>query len=174
MNRLLSRLDAMEATREEYLARVAALPADRRGIRASPEVWSPLEVIEHFVRAERDVMRGLFEPEYLKVRPQGVRSRVLRLVVMGILRFGVRVKAPSKAMLPEGDLSLDELTERWRANHGRLRAFLEGTSADELSKACFRHPVSGPLTPAQALDLAAVHLKHHDRQLAEAVRHAAD
>ncbi len=169
----ISRLDRIELRREEFLARVAELPEGARKIRPAASAWSPIEVIEHFVRAERDVMRGLFEPEYLKARVQGPRNKVLRLVVKAVLRFGIRVKVPVPAMLPEGGSSLDELAERWRHNHGRVREFLESAGPADLATPYFRHPVSGPLTLPQSLDLIEVHMGHHDRQLRDAVAYAA-
>ena len=171
---LLRRLDRIEARRDEFVARVATLPEDRRAIRPDPAAWSPIEVIEHFMRAERDVMRGLFEPEFMKARPQRLKNRLLRLVVKGVLRFGIRVKVPVKAMLPEGESSLEELTEMWRFNHGRIREFLQNATPAELAKAWFRHPVSGPLTPPETMDLIEIHMGHHDRQLRDAVAHAAE
>lgn len=170
MNPLLAHLDRIEAARDALLAEVAEVAAsdpDRLRHRPGSGSWCVLEVVEHLVLAERSVLRGLFDPERLEARQRTPRDRALRWVVRGILRFGIPVKAPSRSMVPGGEIELPELQAMWEENHRRLRAFLTDLEAEAEEDAVFRHPVTGPLPPAAAVDLMAVHLDRHRGQIAQ-------
>lgn len=165
MNPLVVRLDRIEADREALLAEVSAADPDLLRRRPVPGSWCVLEVVEHLVLTERSVLRGLFETRLLEARPRTARNRILRWIVRGVLRFGIPVKAPSRSMLPGGEVDLPELRAMWEENHRRLREFLTGLDAERVGDAVFRHPVAGPLQPAAAVDLMAVHLDRHRGQI---------
>ena len=161
---LLRRLDAVERTREAVLERVGALSEEARTAR-SGEAWSVLEIVEHLVLAERSVLKGLFDPAKLKQSPPGLGTRLRRWLVMAILRSPIRVSTPSRSMDPKGEATLDELAALWRENHLRMRAFLEAADEERLRTPAFRHPISGPLTPGEAMRMMTVHLDRHVGQI---------
>ncbi len=161
----LEHLDHLEAGRIGLLAEVATLDAQVVEHRPAPDQWSIREILEHMVLAERDVLRGLFDPKYLIPRSRTLRHRILRRVVMVILGVGIPVKAPSQAMIPKGDRTLDEIVRMWEDNHARMRRYLESLDAEGHMQAVFRHPIGGPLTPAQAVSMASVHLTRHTGQI---------
>jgi len=130
-----------------------------------PGKWSIQEIVEHLVLAEEDVFLDLDDLERLEDRPRRPKNRLLYFLVMFILRYGIPVEAPSRAMLPTGDSSLSELRHRWEWNHARLGAYLAGLSAAGARRAVFRHPVTGPLTVRQAIRMVEVHLDRHIRQI---------
>lgn len=165
-------LDDADERRRGYVAAVAALPPDARTVRPGPDSWSPLEILEHLVLAERDVLRSLFSDGGPRPRPRSLRNRVLYGVVMGILRFGVRVRVPSPKMAPTGAPSFEGLQAMWDETHARLRSHIDGSGPAELRLALFGHPVSGPLDTGQAVRMLHVHLKHHEKQFAAAVEAA--
>jgi hypothetical protein len=168
--RLLERLRRIEAKRSELLDRAGALaPGVLRG-RPQPDKWSIRESIEHLVLAEEDVLIDLANLDRLAPRARRPKDRLLYFVVMFVLRYDIPVKAPSDAMLPKGDIPLTELRKRWEANHARLRAYVEEMDGSALRRAVFRHPVTGPLTPPQAIRMLEVHLDRHARQIRELER----
>jgi hypothetical protein len=89
---------------------------------------------------------------------------------MSILRFNIPVKTPSSGMRPSGKKDLGELRNMWEENSDRIRAFAEGLDRDGLGKAVFSHPVSGPMTPGQALAMLEVHLRRHIKQIGDLER----
>lgn len=158
----LTRMDRVELKREALLSAAEALTEDELTRRPEPDAWSALEILEHLVLAEDGVV-GDLSGDAATERRKGRRSlkdRVLYRVVMFILRFGIPVRVPSRSMVPRGESTLEELTERWRKNHRVLRSFLEDprSSSDECR---FRHPISGPMTTDQALRMLEVHLDRH-------------
>ena len=165
MSGTMAVLDRIEEDRDRLLAELGAADPDDLRRRPGPGSWCVLEVVEHLVLSERTVLRGLFETELLKSRPRTLRHRILRWVVRGVLRSGIPVKAPSRSMLPGGDLGLPVLEAMWEENHRLLRDYLSGIESGREGEAVFRHPVAGPLQPAAAVDLMAVHLRRHRGQI---------
>lgn len=163
--RCLRILDDVAARRDVLLARLAAQAPAHLTRKDPPDRWSPLEIVEHLVLAERSVFRDLDALADLEEAPQRFRGRLLRLLVEVILRGPFRVRVPARSMAPSGSWSLEECGVEWRRNHTRLRAYVESLSDAGCQRAIFTHPVSGPLTVSQAIHLMSVHLGTHERQL---------
>ena len=166
----IRRLDRIHRRRRDLLGQVAELPADVLTARPAPGKWSILEIIEHLVLAEEDVMGDLARLEDLPASTQRLKHRVSYLAVLAVLRLGIPVKAPSAAMVPTGTRSLGELREAWDRNHHHLNAFVGGLDRRGASRAIFRHPVTGPLTVAQGIRMLGIHLDAHIRQISRLVR----
>lgn len=163
MNRTLRRLEAVDARRRALLDEVESLDASRRTRRPPDGGWSIIEVVEHLVLAELDVLGDLDAPR--PHRRRTLRHRFGYLVVLGVLGFGIPVKVPSQGMVPRGGRTLDELRAMWDDTHRRLRDYVDSLDADGLRRATFRHPVSGPLTVGQAVRMLDVHLRRHEKQV---------
>lgn len=165
MTSLRERLDSIERRRIALLDEAKDLDASVLQARPLPGKWSIGEIIEHLVLAERDVLGGLPDPADLEAMPRRLKNHLLYAVVMFVLRYDIPVKAPSRAMIPTGDKSLDELREMWDANHAWIRSYLDGLDDQGRRRAVFAHPVTGPLTPGQAVRMLDVHLVRHIRQI---------
>jgi hypothetical protein len=68
-------------------------------------------------------------------------------------------------MEPQGRSSLSELHRQWDENHRWLRSFIEELPAEDLDRSVFCHPVAGPLTLAQSIQMDRLHLNTHQRQI---------
>jgi len=163
-------LDRVEVARDEVLSSVAALSPELRMRSPAPGKWCILEILEHMVIAEEDVMAGFVDLEQRTPRRRRFRHRVLYRVVMFILRHEIPVKVPSETMRPSGKVALDDLTDRWRNNHSTLRAFVDRLDAAALRQPIFQHPVAGPITVGEALRMLEVHLGRHTGQIDGIVR----
>jgi hypothetical protein len=68
-------LSTLEQQKAEILASLAAWPASQLTYRPTPTAWSAVEVLDHVVRVEREILaaalRGVVAPRRL-----GVRDRV--------------------------------------------------------------------------------------------------
>ena len=60
---------------------------------------------------------------------------------------------------------MSELHRQWDENHGWLRGFAEELSEEDLGRPVFCHPVAGPLTLAQSIQMDRLHLNTHLRQI---------
>jgi uncharacterized damage-inducible protein DinB len=161
---LQQRYEALEELREGVLREVRGLSPAQRTFQPAPDAWSAVQVIQHLLLAERESVRFLKSG-----REPGRRSfkhRILHVGVRLVLASGLRVKAPSERVLPQEDLSLEELEAAWQETRQELLEYLGGVPADRLKRQVFRHPIAGPLDIEQALDFFSNHLRHHRRQLA--------
>lgn len=161
---LSGRLAAADQARQLLLERLAGESAAALGSKATPEEWSVLDIVEHLIRAERDVF-ALDRPWRTESKARGMAHRFRRVLVMAVLRSPIRVDTPSDSMNPEGDKSLDELRGMWDENYVLLRERFAELDTSLLDGAIFRHPISGPITTRQALDMLGVHLQRHQKQI---------
>lgn len=152
---------ALDSRRNALLDELASLTPENLARRPVPGKWSILEIVEHLVISEREVVRFPAGP----ARPRRLKHRFAYWAVFFVLRFRVRVKVPSPKMLPQGEWSLSEARRQWDENLAQIRAYAAGLGHPELRRAVFRHPVAGPITLGQALTLGLLHLEDHTRQI---------
>lgn len=164
MARCLRQLQSLDAERQALLARVAAAGPEALDRQARPGAWSVREILDHLVTAERVILGGLADPATLEAARPAPGEHLRRALVWAVLRFRIRVKVPSRRMLPQGGRDFAALQAAWEENLAWVRAFLEAGGADR--GAVFRHPVAGPLTLGQALAMDRLHLGIHARQIA--------
>lgn len=161
-----TQLSAYERERQAFLTELEGVDDASLRRRPRPDSWSMLEIVEHVITAEAVILQGLPPFHELVARPRSLSQRLKFQVVRRVLAWRIPVKVPSRRMLPTGERSLAELREQWEGHARWLRAFVETQGATRAQEACFLHPVSGPLTLAQALRLAVLHLRTHRLQLA--------
>jgi DinB superfamily len=165
LSTLNDRLKRMERHRGALLARIAPLGAEQLVTRPSPERWHVLDILEHVIVIEEMVLRGFATrpgPLPLLARVQGgLQLRALMLY----LRAGGKIQAPSRAILPRGNITLAELRERWDRTRAGYRTALEAFDRGDLVRPMMKHPIVGKLTPAQTLTFLDAHLAHHGRQV---------
>jgi DinB family protein len=161
--RLDKRLQAFNEKRGALLDEMGALDPAKLVAKPLADKWSILEIIEHLVVAEREVLKRLPQPSQLAERERNLKNRFTYLMVMFVLRYGIPVKVPSPAMVPRGNRSLDELRRLWDENQEWLRAYVARLDPKGFRRAVFEHPVAGPLTVEQAVHMDQVHLDTHVR-----------
>ena len=163
--RLDERLEAFNERRGALLDEMEALDPAKLVAKPLAGKWSMLEIIEHLVLAERAVLQGLPDPSRLSERERGLKHRFRYPIVMFVLRYGIPVRVPSPAMVPQGDRTLDELRRLWDENQRWIRAYTGHLDQTGLRRCVFEHPVAGPLSVEQALHMVQVHLDTHMRQI---------
>lgn len=154
-----------EARRTALLDELETMDPEHLNARPRPGKWSILEIVEHLVVAEQDVLRNPADPATPPLPPWRPRHLLAYPSVLLVLRYGIPVRAPSRAMLPRGGQPLDELRRRWDAHQAWFREWLAGVGRRELRRRAFAHPVAGPLRPAQAVRILHLHLGTHIRQI---------
>ncbi|GAC1516587.1 MAG: hypothetical protein NVS1B4_12340 [Gemmatimonadaceae bacterium] len=160
-----ARLRAFHASRRALLADVEALDPALLVARPAAGKWSIVEIVEHLVRAERAILQELPEPSRVAAHERRLGHRLRYAIVYIVVKFGIPVEAPSAAMLPLGERTLAVLRRMWDENHEWLRAFIDRLDGDGARKAFFHHPVAGPLTVKQAMQLDQLHLDRHAGQI---------
>jgi hypothetical protein len=144
---------------------MAALPPEARRWREQPASWCALDVLEHLLLAEQVVLGDVATAAARVAMVPTNAERFRAAIVWLVLRLGIRVRVPAEAMRPSRQGSFEELRTQWDAQHAALRQFATGLDARGRARRVFRHPIAGPLTTGQALQLLSAHLRTHQRQL---------
>ena len=164
--KLLSRLDAFSTSRKSFVDQLNRLTPEQLSTRPTPGSWSILEIVEHLVLAEKSVFKDFPEPESLIPTKKGLSNHLLYQVVVFVLRSRrIKVDVPDRKMKPTGQTALSDLLESWNQNQTWLREFILNLSPPDLEKAVFAHPVSGPITPSQAIYMLQIHFDKHMHQI---------
>jgi hypothetical protein len=150
--------------RRRLLDEVERLEPERLTARPLPGKWSILEIVEHLVVGDRDVLQGLPDPSTLADQRRRVKDRVSYRMVMFVLTCHIPAKA-SPRHLPRGQSSLPDLRRDWDEMQRWLRSYVERLDRGAPARAVFGHPVAGPLTLQQVLHMGKLHLATHTRQI---------
>lgn len=157
---LRTRFDALNRESASVKATVCALSPEHLTRAPSPGEWSPLQIVHHLVLSDETV--GLPAKTALSDKPLG--AFLFRLGLMALNR-NVRLPIPDPALEPTSEVPLETLLERWDAAHRELEAFLEDVTEERTRSKPFAHPIIGPLTSKQLLELGKAHTAYHRRQL---------
>ena len=118
--------------------------------------WSPAEIADHLVRANRLFSRALdaaLSGEEMVEMPRGKVTDDGRPI------------APTEEE-PESDRARAELTEDFTASVDELSQFgARMQSEGKLEQDCLDHSFFGPMIGLEVLQLAAWHVRHHTKQL---------
>ena len=151
--------------RTGLLEQLAAMPSDDLIRKPGPGRWTQLQVVEHLVLSEREVLQGLPASAGLVPQKRSPLNLVSYAIVLFILKWDIPVPPPSSKMVPCGRIPFNELREMWDRNFKWLGDTIAALGAGAARLAVFRHPVAGPLTPFQALRMDRLHLESHIRQI---------
>ena len=160
-------LAALEQQKSDVLRGVSRWSPRQLAYRPQPPAWSALEVLDHLVRVEREILiamrRGLHSPHRL-----GLRDRAGVALLDWLFRSDRRVRVPKSVpqILPTSDATLESIGEDWAHGRRDLGEFLSSLSLPQHALGIFQHPVAGWMTVPQILRFFWVHTHHHGFQLA--------
>lgn len=169
-SRIVSLIETLDDGRKNVLAMVRSMPERLHVATHDMETWTPLAIVEHLIISERSIFAGMPTPGQCHHKRPSFLNRLNRLGINTILRFRFSVPPPSPEMIPSGTLALEELDLMWGDDMAWLRHYCNSTSSEDLRKACFQHPVAGPLTLKQALIMAVLHIDYHLPTLEKRIR----
>ena len=86
----------------------------------------------------------------------------LTLVAFGLRR---RIKVPLQTIVPLGGVTLADLAKRWEEAQEAMRTALGRFGEGDWDRPMMRHPLLGPLTPAEGLTFIRWHMGHHRKQM---------
>ncbi|KAA0249896.1 MAG: DinB family protein [Acidobacteria bacterium] len=166
---LARKLDGMKRWRDGLLGDLAAAGEARLTWRPGGTAWSALDTVQHLVLVEEGVVG--YARKKLLGPPQpdgGLPGRLRFALFVAAMRSPLRFRAPVPQVLPKETVPLARLQERWTEGGAALRALLEGLGEEREQALFFRHPVAGPLGPAETVAFLHEHGRHHEAILRRA------
>ena len=158
------RYAALEAKRQVVFELLYSLNADQTTFQVGPGRWSILMVLEHVVIAEELVLADIQAGRAGSAGTAPKSPEAFHMVIK-VLEKDIPVEVPLPELEPTGSVSLDDLIVRWEAARTGLRQALEKIPPETLTAPICRHPVAGPMDARETLEVLAVHLDHHLRQI---------
>ena len=158
-------LDCLNRERLGLLNRLASIAPDELYRKPGPQRWSLVQVWQHLVLAEWEVLQHLPDLADLVPRKLYPYHFISYAMVLLVLKWGIPVPVPSSAMVPDGNTTLTRIRTQWDRNFDWLTAYVNGLSIETARQAVFIHPVCGPLTINQVLYMDRLHLSVHTRQI---------
>lgn len=170
-NRLSGWVQEIEEARSRLLEVVESLSAELVKAPVGDGRWSPVQYLEHLVRAEEATLWRMFGAvEGARQGRPGPRSTTPELTIEEVIErtWPERVEAPPLAV-PDWAGSVAYWTVRMRRNAELVREFAEFVSESELETVAYDHPISGPFTMRQGMEFIRFHIDRHLRHVLEAV-----
>ena len=158
---LQSRFLRIETLREELTAKVAALKEEDQRKSPAPGEWSPLEVMAHFIRVENLILDQVEALRVAGKKPIKPFSKMLIAIICSTMRAGIRVPVPEGMEPPAEFGTLGELAAQWSATRLAFQQRLAEVKPDSLTQPVSLHPIAGPLTPLQVVEMAESHMIYH-------------
>ena len=168
ISELREQLESHDQSRFSLLEELEGMSQDQLRNKPGPDDWSLLEIVQHMVLSEREVLQGLPEPKELTARKRGLRSLLSYGMVLVVLRWNIPAPVPSDGMVPDGNTSLSKLRQQWDENLQWLKDYLDTLREEDLQRAVFKHPIGGPMTVEQTIHMAKLHFDVHLRQIRKA------
>ena len=169
---MITRLvEDIESSRLQLLDAVKALDVGSTVAPVGEGRWSPVEYLEHLVRAEEATLWRMFKSvEDWRTFREALRSPTPGERIEDIVdrTWDVREQAPPLAV-PVLGAPISYWSERMRRNAALVSAFADLVAEDELDGLAYPHPISGPFTLRQGLEFIRFHLDRHRGHILEAL-----
>jgi hypothetical protein len=158
MPTLAERIETLEAGRLALCEKVKSGDATWQKTPPKPKEWSPVEVLGHMALVEETLLANLDTPLPAGTRP--TRSLMVPMMCF-VMRNHIRVPAPDTMQPPSG-LSCDEAIARWVVAREKFLTQMQAVSEEEATNVAFlKHPMAGPLSLKQTLDILTTHQIYH-------------
>ncbi|MGD9302247.1 MAG: DinB family protein [Desulfobacterales bacterium] len=157
--------DDLEKKYSRLLQDLNSMTDDALYFKAGADKWSIVEVIEHLVLAEENMLEQLTSASSaLNLDPRD-RSAKNYHIVIKVMTNDIAVDVPDESMEPRGQFSLEDLLVRWKDTRQKTRAYIEGIHPEKAGDLVYRHPFAGPLDISETLRFIDVHFDNHRRHI---------
>lgn len=168
--------ESLRKKHEQLLRQLGSLSSEVLSFKTAPDKWSIVEVVEHLVIAEKELLKQLStNVPTSTLNPESKTPDKYQTVIKVMVR-DIPVDVPDESLEPHGRLPLDELLSQWDAMRKKLAELLAEIKSENKDDPIFRHPYGGPLDISETLQFFEVHfdnhMRHIDRILAETKRYA--
>jgi len=157
--------ERLEQKHRAFIGHIASLSEGVQSFKAGPDKWSVVEVVEHLVLAEKDLLTQLTANLPASALDPRLKTPEKHQQVIKVMQRDIPVEVPDESGQPRGLLTLDALFGQWADIRQKLRGVLGEITAENQNVPVYRHPYGGPLEIADALQFIDVHFDNHRRHV---------
>ena len=157
--------DSLDKKYTKLLQDLSSLTDEALNFKAGADKWSIVEVIEHLVMAEENMLEQLTGTASATTLDPQDRSAKNFHIVIKVMTKDIPVDVPDESMEPHSQFSLEDLLGRWDDTRQKTRAYIEGINSENAGDLVYRHPFAGPLDMAETLRFIDVHFDNHMRHI---------
>jgi uncharacterized damage-inducible protein DinB len=163
-SRLQQRLADHQAAVVEFITRARAIPEHRWVTPRAEGKWTPAQEARHLVLTYEAFLRDLRTGEHMQLRGTPWRRRLWKLIGLASIIWRKRipraVRAPREARPDWESASASTLLPELLRRTEEFEAVFADTWSGEPRRRV-THPFFGAITLDEAIQLAAVHTRHH-------------
>ena len=159
------KFDSLTNKRDVLLQKLDSLSTETLNFKAGPDKWSVVEVVEHLVIVEEDLLLQVSRSTTDSPLDHKLKSREKYNTVIKVMERDIPVDVPDKRAEPQGRLTLDELLSRWVSIRKKLRGVLAEIHLAKKDHLIYQHPFAGPLDISETLHFFDVHFDNHMRHI---------
>jgi hypothetical protein len=157
--------ESLRKKREVLLQQLGSLPSEELSFKAGPDKWSIVEVVEHLVIVEKDLLKQLSVNVPTSTLDLKSKTPQKHQTVIKVMERDIAVDVPDESMEPQGSLSLDELLNQWDDIRKKIQRALSEMKSENKDNLVYQHPFGGPLDIVEALQFVDVHFDNHIRHI---------
>jgi uncharacterized damage-inducible protein DinB len=158
--------------RQTLLEKLDSLSTGELKFKAGQDKWSVVEVVEHLVIVEDDLLHQLSYNTMNSTLDSKLRSFEKYKAVIKVMERDIPVDVPDPRAEPQGQVTLDKLLDRWEDIRKKLHQLIDGMNPENKDRPVYSHPFAGPLDISETLHFFEAHfdshMRHIDRILAQA------
>ena len=166
--RIAELLDYIDRRADVLRAEFDAIPRDRRGVRPTPDRWSPAEVVHHVVIVERNITRLLQRliAEARGHEPESETSSILAILQPDRATVRARRISTSDANQPR-DTDPERVWSEFETTRNALKDVVATADGLAMAKVAAPHPALGPLNGYGWIAFTGAHAARHAAQIRE-------
>ena len=172
MSNIKKKFESLTMKRDALLQKLSSLSAEELNFKAGSDNWSVVEVVEHLVIVEDDLLHQIFRNMMDSLLDNSLKSPEKYKTVIKVMERDIPVDVPDERAKPQGRLTLNELLSQWENIRQKLHELLNGMNPENKDSLVYRHPFAGPLDISETLHFFDAHfdnhMRHIDRILAQA------
>jgi hypothetical protein len=159
------KFENLQKKREALLQHLDSLSSEILSFKADADKWSMVEVIEHLVMVEENLIKQLSANVPASTLDPESRSPAKHQTVIKVMERDIQVDVPHESMEPHGRLTLDELLDHWDGFRKKLHELLAEITAEKKDDLVYQHPYGGPLDISDTLQFIETHFDNHMRHI---------
>ena len=165
LSNIQEKFDSLTRKREALFQHLDSLSSEVLCFKAGPDKWSIVEVVEHLVIAEDDLLTQLTTAVSSPPLDINARTPEKYQTVIKVMERDIEVDVPHESMEPHGRIALDDLLNQWNDIRETLQGLLAEIPAGKIDDLVYRHPYGGPLDISETLHFIEVHFDNHMRHI---------